>query len=606
MDPRGPQSPFLGAFGRRLFLSLALLSLLMVAAVGLLGYTQARRALMAEAKSHMESVARERRARLEAWFEERLGDMTLLAGLVERELAAGGKSTGDLRELLATPLARQSAYRRCLYVDKTGAILAEAGEPGHEPCKAAELPELAEALASGRAVLGSVSLDPAGDPVMHLSAPVREGGRLTGAVLAVMRPGETIHPILADTTGLGESGETYLVGADTLMLTPSRHMNHPPALTHKMPTPGVLACLAGGDGTRIYRGYLGQEVLGAYQWLPRQRWALLAEIQTNEAFAPLRAIARQTVLLGLVALLVALLLGVTLSRRLSRPIGELAAASERVAAGDLAPPRLRPGPGEIGALTTRFQAMVGALARSRQELERSQQRLVQAETLAAVGRLAAGLVHEMRNPMSAMKTSLSALARSEALSAVETEQLQLAREQGERLERMLDELLDYGRPVELSPRLLAARDLMDEVQRLTDGERVALGIGLELDLPDETLRLLADRELLVRALVNVVVNAAQASEPGGTVSLAARREARGVVFEVSDRGRGMPASVRERIFDPFFTTREEGVGLGMSVVDKSVDLHGGELEIESTEGVGTRIRVIMPMESHGRQEVSDA
>ena len=75
---------------------------------------------------------------------------------------------------------------------------------------------------------------------------------------------------------------------------------------------------------------------------------------------------------------------------------------------------------------------------------------------------------------------------------------------------------------------------------------------------------------------------------------------------MSDRGRGMPASVRERIFDPFFTTREEGVGLGMSVVDKSVDLHGGELEIESTEGVGTRIRVIMPMESHGRQEVSDA
>ena len=109
------------------------------------------------------------------------------------------------------------------------------------------------------------------------------------------------------------------------------------------------------------------------------------EIQTREAFAPLRNIARQTALLALLALLVALVLSVTLSRRLSRPISSLATASEQVAAGDLSTPQIRGGPGEIGRLARRFRGMVDSLARSREELEQSNQQLVQAEIPYGIG-----------------------------------------------------------------------------------------------------------------------------------------------------------------------------------------------------------------------------
>jgi HAMP domain-containing protein len=360
---RLPRLPFLGAFGWRLFLSLALLSLLLSAVVGYLGYREARSALRAEAMSHMEGVARERRARLESWFEERVGDVVLLGTLIEDAGGWVGGERADLAAALGRHLGRQQAYRRFFVVDRDGRLVASAGEKAGAG-DTGPSPEAAAAMRRGEPVLGPVAMDADGDPVMRLSAPLLRDGEPLGAVVAVMRPGETIQPILSDTTGLGRTGETYLVGADTLMLTPSRHMNHPPALTHKMPTPGVLAALAGGSGTSIYRGYLGEGVLGAYEWLPRQRWVLLAEIQTREAFAPLAAIARQTALLGLAALGLALLLSVALSRRMSRPLAELALASERVAAGDLAAPALPSGPGEIGQLAERFRGMVRSLASS--------------------------------------------------------------------------------------------------------------------------------------------------------------------------------------------------------------------------------------------------
>ncbi len=589
-------TPFLGAFGWRLFLSLALLSLLTAAAVGALAYARARQAIEAEAMSHMRGVARERRARLESWFEERLGDMALLDTLIEKELARPAPDRAALDAQLALLLGRQSAYRRCLLVGLDGEILAEAGAPAPEHRLPPTLPELGLALESGGPVLGGVALDPDGDPVMHLAQPISVAGELRGVLLAVMRPGSTIQPILADTTGLGATGETYLVGADTTMLTPSRNMHHPPALTHKMPTAGVHAALAGASGSSVYRGVLGDEVLGAWEWLPRQQWALLAEIGTAEAFAPLGRLARQIALLGLAAVLIALALAVTLSRRLSRPLVDLALASERVAGGDLAMPELLRGPGEIGRLGERFGEMVAALARGREALARSGRELARAEQQAELGRVAAGLVHEMRNPLAAMKMNLSSLARRAALSAVEREQLQIAREQGERLERMLGELLDYSRPVVVHLAPLLAGDLLREAGGLSAAEREARGQRLALSPPDPDLYFHGDPEMLRRALVNLLDNASQASTMGAMIALEAVGEGAWLRLTVSDEGRGMGPALRARLFDPFFTTREGGVGLGMSTVQKCAELHGGRVAVESEEGAGSRLSLLIPRE----------
>jgi len=574
--------PLFGPFGRRLFLTLALLSLLMVSAVGVAAYRQARSALRESAMRRMEDLARERGARLDSWFDERVDDLAQLAQLLERQLAGGEM---DLDRLLRPHLGREGAYRRMLVLDESGGTLAEVGSRRSD-CPLPAPTELETALRSDVPSMGPVKAGPMGTPIAHLSAPLFLGEGRHGLLLAVMHPAETLYPILADTTGLGRTGETYLVDADTLMLSPSRHMNHPPEFTHKMPTPGVEACLSGATGSQVYRGFLGDEVLGAYVWMPRQRWALMAEIHADEAFAPLASMKRQTFVLGLVALLGALLLSALMSRSLARPVARLSIASGRVAAGDLSPPGLPEGRDELGRLSASFNRMV-------EDLSRHERDLLQAERLAAVGRLAAGIVHEMRNPLSALKMNLGSLSRREDLSSIEREQLSIAREQGERLERMLDELLDYSRPLELRRRRLNPRDLLERCLGQMREEALSVEVALELILPEDLPGIEADEEILLRALVNLTANAVQASPPGSVVRLGARVEAAVLVIEVIDQGRGMSASQLERLFDPFFTTREGGTGLGMSNARKFVEAHGGRIEVDSIEDEGTTVRLIL-------------
>ncbi|MCP4547718.1 MAG: HAMP domain-containing protein [bacterium] len=586
--------PFLGAFGRRMFLSLALVSLLLVAAVGGMGYRQTRQALMKEAREHLGEVARARRVRLEIWFDERREDMVLLSAHIDKTLSDDLETAAVIEELLDMQLEAQPAYRHFAVFDTEGSLIASAGEPVHEECMNSECPEVRNAMTSGEIVLGRFILDADDEPTMRLSAPLSLGDEFTGALLAVLRPAASINPILADTSGLGRSGETYLVGADMTMLTPSRHMNHPPALTHKMPTPGVLACLESGSGISLYTSYMGEEVLGAYEWLPAQRWALIAEIRTAEAFAPLRGIAHNTVLIACVALLLALLISITLSRRLSSPIGRLAVASDRVAAGDWSPLPVIRGPGEIGILARHFAIMVASLSRSRTELEQSSRQLAQAEKLAEIGRLAAGLVHEMRNPLAAIKMNLSNLTRSRSLTAIEEEQLQIACEEGERLELMLAEFLAFSRPVELKRALVSLEYLLGKVEQLTEAERAPRGILLKFERQTTDREILVDSEMLLRAIINLVYNAAQALPENGIVRLVAGEDEGALVIDIEDEGRGMPQPELDRIFDPFFTTREGGVGLGICNARKYVELHEGRLTIASREGEGTRARITLP------------
>lgn len=208
----------------------------------------------------------------------------------------------------------------------------------------------------------------------------------------------------------------------------------------------------------------------------------------------------------------------------------------------------------------------------------------------------------MRNPLAAVKMNLSSLARGEAFSAVEREQLQIAREQGERLERMLGELLDYSRPAALDPRPLGLRALLVEAGRLSETEREARGLQLELNAPDPDLSFRADREMLLRALVNLLDNAAQASEVGGRVELSAATDGEFVRIAVRDTGRGMSEALRERLFDPFFTTREEGTGLGMATVRKCVEAHGGHVAVESREGAGSALTLHLPLDAAASEE----
>ncbi len=216
------------------------------------------------------------------------------------------------------------------------------------------------------------------------------------------------------------------------------------------------------------------------------------------------------------------------------------------------------------------------------------------EELALIGQLVAGIVHEMRNPLSALKMNLRILERKVFLDALTTEHMNIAKDQVDRLEKMLRELLEYAKPVHPVYRTVNLKELLrtirGDLQEIISEKRLLI----ETDFPSGSVEIVSDDDLLRRILENLITNAAQASPPGGTILLRLGDEPDSVRIEVIDRGKGMSPNVRSRLFEPFFTTRGDGTGLGMSNVKRFTEALHADLEVHSVEGKGTEVTVILP------------
>ena len=604
----------------KIFFASALIILATLALIGSHGYWQSRRAIETEVQKHVYGVMSERRARLEAWFEERRRDIDFLTGSpvvigivsqwARQDASSADSPLSQLVNLLERHRMTCEAYVYCGIISTDGSVIAHVGNYSEEDAPTG-LTVVQKAL-NGMYSFGQVHLDRYGIPVMNFASPIHDkDGKLLAIYLCQMSTAEALDPILTDTIGLGRSGESFLVGADTVMLTPSRFHSHPLPLTHKMPIPAVLAALSGRNGVMIYTGFLGQDVVGAYTYLPDQKWALITEMVTAEAFSPLRTIARNSIFVAIIALVMMLVLAVMLSRNWTRPIKQLADASLRVAQEDFTvalPEDKRQD--EIGTLTRQFNRMVASLRDSREKIKQSHAQLVQSEKLAAIGQLATGIVHEMRNPLSVIKMNLRFLQRRftspddssvEQIDPVLSEQINLASLEAERLEKMLSELLEYSKPVSVQCNDVSVNRIIENCFNIVKTAADSAGVKLvsEVDSPEETM-ICVDEDLIVRILTNLLMNAIQASSSGKEVVLSGERTAEGtIIFEVRDNGAGMSDRVRDRVFDPFFTTREEGTGLGMPNVKKFIEAIDALIEVESEEGEGTLIRIILPGESNG-------
>lgn len=219
-------------------------------------------------------------------------------------------------------------------------------------------------------------------------------------------------------------------------------------------------------------------------------------------------------------------------------------------------------------------------------------RAEQAERLAALGRLAAGLAHEIRNPLGSIAGSIELLRTGGTLSAEDQKLCEIIERETSRLNDLVGDMLELSRP------RIPARELLDLTS--TAREVVVLagksgrGADVELRLEgDSPAVVLADASQMRQVVWNLVRNAIQASSAGATVVVAVRRdEARQRwLLEVSDQGQGISLEAQERLFDAFFTTRSHGMGIGLAVVKRILDDHGFGVEVESREGEGTTFRV---------------
>jgi len=224
------------------------------------------------------------------------------------------------------------------------------------------------------------------------------------------------------------------------------------------------------------------------------------------------------------------------------------------------------------------------------------------ERLAALGQLSAGLAHEIRNPLGTIKASAEMLAKNvPAGDALAQEMAGFISTEVDRTNSLVTRFLDFARP--LSPRCEPA-DLSQIIDRaIAAVEREALGIAIYRNYSPDLPPVPIDPNLMQQVFYNLILNAAQASPEGATVTVKTKRLPDLAEASVIDRGSGIAPANLETIFNPFFTTKPTGVGLGLPIVQKIVDEHGGRLTVDSEVGQGSTFRVYLPVSNSAQTTV---
>jgi len=246
------------------------------------------------------------------------------------------------------------------------------------------------------------------------------------------------------------------------------------------------------------------------------------------------------------------------------------------------------------------------MVRDMREIRAMEEALERSRRLAALGRMAAGIAHEIRNPLGTLRGFAQYFAKLGGKDSQAEEYSELMVGEVDRLNRIISALLQFARPRELEPAEVNLGDLIRRTARLLQDDLEARGLNFQLDPPAETILFTADADLLTQVLINLLQNAQLATESGGEIRLGASGQETDIRFWVEDTGKGMTSEEQFRMFDPFFTTRKTGTGLGLAMVHQIVEQHGGHINVESMPEKGTRVEIILPRELVHRKGIGSS
>jgi signal transduction histidine kinase len=256
---------------------------------------------------------------------------------------------------------------------------------------------------------------------------------------------------------------------------------------------------------------------------------------------------------------------------------------------------------EVEVLSDRVHSLIDDVDQTQNQLARSQEHLVQSEKWALTGKLAAGVAHSIRNPLTSVKIRLFSLERALGLTPALKEDLGVISEEIHHIESIVRNFLEFSRPPKLTMQKISPSDVVDTALRLLqprmDSERVQLELVREKRLGE----IWADPDQLKEVLVNLLINASEVLGEGGLIGITEKEEESGAgghkaIISISDNGPGIPEAIQENIFQPFFSTKEEGTGLGLSIASRIVEKHGGSLTLISQEGSGATFVITLPYE----------
>jgi len=337
-------------------------------------------------------------------------------------------------------------------------------------------------------------------------------------------------------------------------------------------------------------------VVGTVVAVPGLPWRYITEVPAADALAPLWFLRWLSGLLELLLLCLLVAAAWFVSRGMVAPIGRLVAATRRVAQGDLgARVRVR-GTDEIGELGHAFNEMAAELAQASSRVQELHRREIErAQHLATVGELASGVAHEIKNPVVGISNGLDLVRRRVAHDpAVEPIMDEMSRQLA-RIESAVRDLLTFARPATPALAPADANEVVRRAARLVLPPAEHAGVTIDFRLAPALPELLLDEEQLRQALVNLLMNAVQATASGGRITLASRHQDGALEIEVRDTGRGITPDDLEHVFKPFFTTRHSGTGLGLSISREIVERHGGRIEVQSAVGRGSSFTIVLPV-----------
>jgi signal transduction histidine kinase len=471
----------------------------------------------------------------------------------------------------------------------------------------------------GRSYISNITLDPEKkESNFRISAPiVGDGGTIEGVACATVGTHTILSIILK--VSLGETGECYLVDKGGTFLA---HKDLKRILIDNISQSESFKNIFGvGRHRRIYTDYRGIEVLGASRKLADLDWYLVVEQDRDEAFRAADRLERYVYIVIVFSTLGAVVLAWLLSFYVVNPIRALSEAADTLARGEfenaLAKTKRTD---EIGMLHNAFEDMARQLQARQHSLEEKvdlteaelretdvklQKTVLAAarsEQLAALGRLAAGVTHEIRTPIASLKLFLESVKAEIEISPEYQEDFYIAMNQIKRIEATINRFLDFAKPQDPIFSLVDVGLLIEEallvVRPKANQQETVVTVSINNDLSEVE----GDKKQLGEVMVNLMVNGLEAMASRGELDISAcmdqfevaGRFRRCVRIDVSDTGPGIDRENLSRLFDPFFTTKASGTGLGLSIVQSTVGRHEGGIKVESTIGKGTTFSVFLP------------
>ncbi len=265
---------------------------------------------------------------------------------------------------------------------------------------------------------------------------------------------------------------------------------------------------------------------------------------------------------------------------------------------------------EVHSLTHSLKGIMRDFGETSNELARSRKNLLQAERMVMVGELAAGVAHTIRNPFTSIKMRMFSLGRSLQLSVTQQEDLQVISDEIARIDRIVENFLEFARPPKLRLKECSLNEVVNSVSTLLEYRLKAYNVALHYHHQPELPKVRVDVDRIKEALVNLVINACEAMEDGGHINITEHLEnhpklGEVMAIRVSDNGPGIAEAIIDKVTTPFFTTKEDGSGLGLSIVVRIVREHNGKFIVFSKMGEGTQCVILLPIKGDDHAADSD-